>query len=94
MCGGSGCRVDTRLEVDNEQSIQSCGEQCPLLDYNEGSNLYGYGNGADSKYRRTLVATNPQPGEVILTATVEWTRSGGNQSSVEISESVFDYRRN
>lgn len=94
ILSGDKCDGPCRIDARSDDAINSCNEQCPYLEYDSEENLYGYGYGSDSRYRRTVNITDAGSGEVIVTATVTWEQAGGDTASVEVSESILDYRDN
>lgn len=95
QCQIMPCQIDTRV---NNTSVDGCSGECDPLDYNDSSKLYGYGNGAESKFTRSVsIDTEDNNGdgyddEAIITVTVSWQRTGGETSEVVLEESIFDYR--
>lgn len=90
-----GCIIDTRIDND---FINSCGEICQPLDYDEGTGLYGYGDGSPSRFTRKveivpITNSGSDVYEVKVTATVSWQRSSEQNYQIQIQQYLFDYRQ-
>ena len=94
-----GCRIDARV---GGQEIADCSGDCPVLEYNRNSKVYGYESGivwTSSRYRRTVEIesldhnNDGNDDEAIITATVTWQRSGGDMSSIILQESLTGWWR-
>lgn len=91
----SACAIDTRI---GEESITECNDGCDPLDYNDSTKLYGYGNGSESRFTRTVEINAIDNGgptgddEAEITVTVSWQHTLGSTAEITIQQSIFDYR--
>lgn len=89
----SGCEIDTRPGID---SISKCSSECNNpLDYNSETHLYGYGNGSESKFIRSIEIERSKPsppdwGEVKITAEVTW-QNGDQTESIVLEEWLYGW---
>lgn len=90
--GGGSCRVDA-LSGPSDSAVSCFGPCGPLkFDDTPGVGLYGYGQGDDSLFTRTItmneIADNV---EVKIVIRVEWSQGGATRNA-SIEEHLFNWR--
>tara|TARA_B100000745_G_scaffold168274_1_gene110071 strand:- start:5597 stop:6100 length:504 start_codon:yes stop_codon:yes gene_type:complete len=86
-CVGGNCRIDT--SVSTYPAITSCSATCPFL-RQSSTGLFGYQNGTDTRYIRTISITQIQAHEVLVDVEVRWTQRGVTRN-VTVEERLFNW---
>jgi prepilin-type N-terminal cleavage/methylation domain-containing protein len=94
-----GCYVDALESFSGGNGVHKCsdyGTVCPPIKYDETSGLWGYSNGVDSKYVRTIEII-PQDGgqEADIRVKVEWPSISilGGMKSFELTGLMMNWER-
>lgn len=89
VCLGGNCTIDT--SVSTYPLIEACAGNCDPLK-KSSSGFYGYQNGNDTNFVRTIsMIQDPlRPHEVLVTSEVSWTVRGTTRSVV-VRERLFDW---
>jgi len=88
-CVNDICIVNT----PNPRDVKVCVTGvCPVLRFNSTSKIYGYDNGDDSVFVRTVQIEEITPNvEVIITVTVEW-QEGPRKASFSVIEHLLNWQ--
>lgn len=95
-----GCYVDALVNFSSGTGVHACQGACPNIKYDEVTGLWGYENGADTKFKRT-VRIIPQGStvfprdEAIIKVKVEWQTQSifGTTKSFELAGSMLNWQR-
>lgn len=95
--GLSDCVSDDGCYIDiPEADVHPCTGDCPILQYNPETYLYGYNSGVkateDTVFRRIITMEETVPDqEVRVEARVEW-MEGGAERNVTLDEYIFNWQ--
>lgn len=88
-CVGQYCAIDVWAQGSG---ITDCDDGiCPVLDFDEDTNRYQYGDGGETQFVRSVRVDNAgQTDEKTVSVRVEWT-SGTRSHALEVRENIFDW---
>ena len=96
--GLGDCVADEGCYIDiPDATTGPCEGECPMLQYDPTTYLYGYGDGSseaaeDTVFRRTITIQEATPGvEVYVEARVEWLE-GTAERNVTLDEYIYNWQ--
>lgn len=88
-CISNVCRIDSRTDT-----IEVCGSDgCPYLKYDESNGFYGYLNGNETFFNRTITLTEVNTHEYAIDVNVSW-RTGTFEADFTSKENIFNWLDN
>lgn len=60
--------------------------------FDDTSNLYGYSNGAQSRFTRIISVSPVSPDEIKINSTVSWTDRGSAKFQISMEDHFFNWR--
>lgn len=87
-----GCLINILLDPPYRE-ITRCPGECQPIKYNPTTGRYGYSDGNDTIFRRTVTITPlPSGYEAKIEVKMDWQESFSSSPGFTIEESIFDWR--